>query len=91
MRSRQKVRTITAAAELTSLFYAQSWSLCHYLWHAGDGRHREKLIAYLGKELTGEGGYEALAEILAPDGLDPDALETLERDWRAHVADLMDR
>ncbi len=39
---------------LSSLVYAQSWALCHFLWNAGDGKYREKFLEALHGEMTGK-------------------------------------
>lgn len=40
----------------------QSWALAYFLWEAGNGRYREKLLTYLDLEWQGKGGLRAAVE-----------------------------
>jgi len=59
------------AGRLSSLFYAQSWVLCHYLWFGEDGKHREKFLEYMGMELTGKTGYKNWVKVWGNDDWGP--------------------
>ena len=38
----------------TGMFYAQAEAVCQYLYQAEDGRHRPKLLQYLGNYYSGK-------------------------------------
>jgi hypothetical protein len=73
MRSRQKGLAMPEAVRLSSLYYAQSWTFCHFLYFHENGKYRDKLMKYAEMEFTGVTGYEA----------------ALDKEWRAYVDKMM--
>ncbi len=41
-----------------NLFYAQSGAACHYLFHAENGKYRQKLLDYVGLHYRAKGKKE---------------------------------
>jgi hypothetical protein len=69
-------------SRLSSLFYAQAWSFTFFLWHAEDGRYRDRLRAALAGEVTGGRGRFAWQEQWFEKGT-PEDWGPLEKEWRA--------
>ena len=70
---------------LSSLFYAQAWVLCHFLWHGENGKYRDKLLDYFESEMHGKSGYRYWAEMWNKDKKWQSAdWSELDKEWRAY-------
>lgn len=68
---------------LSSLFYAQAWSWCYFLYNYENGKYRDKLIEYMGKELKGISGPEEWNKTWgAGENYD---WGPVEKEWRDYV------
>jgi len=80
-RSRRK--GLTQQGRLASLFYAQAWTWVYFLHNFEDGKYRDKLIEYMGKELKGISGPDEFAKTWgAGDSYD---WGPIEKEWRGYV------
>jgi hypothetical protein len=71
------------ANEALKAHYDQAWSLAHYLLHAGGGKHREALVAFVKALAAGDSAGEAWrAHFPDPGGF--------EKGWRQFWLDLPD-
>jgi hypothetical protein len=61
-----------------SAFYAQSAATCHYLYHAEDGKHREKLFELIRKHYTGKSGPDTVEQQY---GMKAEELSKRVRSW----------
>jgi hypothetical protein len=71
---------------LSSLFYAEAWTFCHFLWNAEGGKYRQYFVRYAIKELHGESGFNVFKEIFEPicpggdcSKLEPKVIEYLNK------------
>jgi len=74
---------------LASLFHAQAWSFCHFLWFGGEGKYRDRFLDYLGREFRGRSSPKEFKKAMGP--VVADGWEALEREWLAHVEELWKR
>lgn len=68
--------------EKTAIEYCQSWALVHFLIHAENGRHLDRLLGYLNRMARGIGLREAFKKSFGTD------LEGFEKAWKMYVSDL---
>ena len=68
-------------------FFLRAWSFCHFLWYGDDGRYRDRLVDYLGRELHGESGPAVFSDAFWREET-PD-WPGIETRWRAHVEALL--
>lgn len=66
----------------SSVRYAASWVLVHWLFHGDDGSHAEAFVRFLKRDSAGEGGAAAFYEEI---GITP---EELDASWREHLRSL---
>jgi hypothetical protein len=80
---REKSTYTRRQVTLDSLFSAEAWAFCHFLWFAESGKYRPFLIRYLIRELHGASGFDVFKEVfdpICPDG-DCSALEVKVGDY----------
>jgi len=81
------------SSELDSLFYAQAWTLHHFLYYGADGRYRKRYLEYLKQEMLSNSGLEVFLQCMEV-GDDPDDregfLQQLDKRWREHHKTLDD-
>jgi hypothetical protein len=84
MRQKAGRKALADAGRLASLFYAQAWTWCHFLYFHGDGKYRQKLIDYMKVELSGKSGPDEFKKSW------PDMnVEELKKEWLAYVDQMM--
>lgn len=64
------------------LQYAQAWSVVHFLCHAGEGRHRRRLLGYIKMLADGTGRQKAFRSSFGTD------MEGFEGAWSRYVSGL---
>ena len=90
LRARARRKGLGQEGRLSSLFFAEAWSFCHFLWTAGDGEYREKLRELLWEELHGRSGFDVFTRVMFGEGpLDMRDLALLEVKWQQHVEALL--
>jgi hypothetical protein len=79
--------------EMNSLYYAQAWTLNHFLYFGKNGRYREKYLRIVNDEMRSEGGYEVFMKHMeAGEGEDrADFLAVMEKQWKEYAAELVRR
>jgi len=86
LRQRARRKVLSHEGRLSSLFYAQSWTWCYFLYNYENGKYREKLIEYMGKELRGISGPSEFAKTWgAGENYD---WGPIEKQWRGYVKKL---
>ncbi len=86
LQQRARRKGLNQRGRLVSLFYAESWTWCYFLYNFEDGKYREKLIEYIGKELKGLSGPEEFAKTWgAGENYD---WGPVEKEWRGYVEKL---
>jgi hypothetical protein len=91
-RAMRKDMTPQGQIRLPSLFYAEAWSWCYFLWNYKDGKYRQKFLDYFKSELHGKTGYKFWAELWGKTGdPDKDDWSDLDKEWRAYVETLYDQ
>jgi hypothetical protein len=85
----RKDKTKEGIARLSSLFYAQAWAFCHFLWFYEDGKYRDQLLAYLDSELHGRSGYRYWADLWKRDRSWQNAdWSDIDKEWRTYAREL---
>jgi hypothetical protein len=76
-----------------TLFHAESTVLCQFLWFAGDGKYRPKLVEYLRRGLGGDSGPEVFKDVFGLHGLAGfgGTFPAMEAEWKAWVDELLVR
>jgi hypothetical protein len=62
-RCNEKTTNPESQRMLFTLFYAEAWTFCHFLWFAEDGKYRPYLVRYLIRELHGQSGFNVFKEV----------------------------
>jgi hypothetical protein len=62
MQQKAQRKGLADAGRLSSLFYAQAWAWCHFLYFHENGKYRQLLLDQLKLELNGESGPAVFKE-----------------------------
>ncbi len=81
---RARVKGLAHGGRLTSLYFAQVASFCHFLWNAEDGAYRDRFLAALKAEITENPTAEKIGQIVFPEGGTPD-VDGMSAAWRASL------
>lgn len=72
----QSAEDIQLRDRIVQGYYAVAWALTYYMLEHPDERYRRAYIAYMGKELSGQGGRKAFRDILEANvGITVDELQ----------------
>jgi len=74
MRRRASQKALAQAPRLSSLFYAQATSYCHFMWNHEDPKYREHILSEFRRELSAAPRRELVSTI-----------DDLEKEWRASL------
>ena len=66
----------------TNLFYEQAAATCHFLYHAEDGKYRDKLIELIRLHYTGKTKPDSVQRVV---GMSPEKLGAAVKNWRVSL------
>ena len=88
MQQKAQRKGLADAGRLSSLFYAQAWAWCHFLYFHENGKYRQLLLDQLKQELSGNSGPAVFKEQVWKTKPGDPAWNTMKEEYGKYVEKL---